>query len=207
MSKLWLTETENMIEDVRQERKALLDDFEKLRIRVDAKSDELGHLMGALETYRRRQEVEAPESNPLLRATNVDDLSYRDIVLAVRDQNDGNIPMTQVTKIFRVKATNPDHAALSAYSTIKRLVNQGKAVKVRPGLYRWVTETDEQRPAPADFQFAEGDRIRIPDDDADVHVAHLGKAGVITKLHGIDTNNERKVERSGQTLPTPCYSV
>ena len=54
MSKLWLTETENMIEAIKQERQALSDEYEKLGTKLVAKDEELTHLVGALQTYQRR---------------------------------------------------------------------------------------------------------------------------------------------------------
>lgn len=141
MSKLWLAETENMIEAIKQERQALSEEYEKLGTKLAAKDEELTHLVAARQTYQRRQKLEAPQPSLFLQETNIDDLSYRDIVTLVRDQNDGSIPMTQVTALLKEKVTNPSHAASSAYSTVKRLIKQGKVAKVRPGLYRWVNGT------------------------------------------------------------------
>ena len=143
MSKLWLSETETLIQAIDAERKVLAEEYEKLGKALAAKEEDLAHWTAVRQSYQKRQVLEAPQPSLFLQEANIDTLSYREIVILVRDQNEGNIPMTQVTEILKGKVTNPEHAASSAYSTIKRLVKQGKAAKVRPGLYRWVNGTIE----------------------------------------------------------------
>ena len=138
MSKQWLSETENLIHSVAAERNALAEEYEKLSKALMAKEEELTHWKAVLLSYQIRQELEAPQPSLFLQEANIDDLSYRDIVTFVRDQNEGNIPMTQVTALLKEKVTTPSHAASVAYSTVKRLMKQGKVAKVRPGLYRWI---------------------------------------------------------------------
>ena len=101
-----------------------------------AKDEELGHWEAVLLSFRKRQELEAPQPT-FHQDRNIDNLSWREIVLLVSDENDGQIPMKQVTTLLRGKVSNPDHAASAAYSTVGRLVKQGKVAKVRPGLYKW----------------------------------------------------------------------
>ena len=135
MSKQWLVETENQILQIRQDRDSLAQEHEQLGRALTAKDEELDHWEAVLQSYRKRQELEAPLSE-FLQERNIEDLSCREIVLLVGDENDGQIPMKQVTALLRGKVSNPDHAASAAYSTVARLVKQGKVTKVRPGLYK-----------------------------------------------------------------------
>jgi hypothetical protein len=147
MSKIWLTETENLIGDVVQERQALAVEYEKLSKLLAAKDEELAHWKAVLQSYQKRQELEAPQPSLFLQQPDdLRNLSHRDVFLLVRDQNEGFIPMKQVTGLFKSKVANPDHAAAGAYSTLRRLVKQGKVAKVRAGLYRWVNGTGEKAP-------------------------------------------------------------
>lgn len=138
MSKQWLVETENQILQIQQDRDSLAQEHEQLGRALAAKDEELDHWEAVLQSYRRRQELESPQPTLFLQERNIDNLSWREIVLLVSGENDSQIPMKQVTTLLRGKVSNPDHAASAAYSTVKRLVKQGKVVKVRPGLYKWV---------------------------------------------------------------------
>lgn len=138
MSKIWFTETDNLIKSIEQERQSLAEEHEKLGRTLAAKNEELAHWKAVRESYQRRQDLEAPQPSLFLQEPNLLNLSLRGTILFVRDQNEGNIPMKQVTHLFRGKVTNPNHAASTAYGTVKRLIKQGKVAKVRPGLYRWV---------------------------------------------------------------------
>ena len=164
MSKLWLTETENLIEAIEQERQSLAEEHEKLGKALGAKDQELANWRAVLQSYRIRQEFEAPQRSLFLQETNIEALSYREIVTLVRDQNEGNIPMIQVTELLKTKVANPSHAASAAYSTVKRLVTQEKVTKVRPGLYRWVNGASNGRNGSSgedDAQFTP-DKIGVP---------------------------------------------
>lgn len=208
MSKIWLSETENIIGRIEDERKIIADDLEFLSAKLTAKDEELADWKIVLQSYKKRQELESPQPSLFLTGPNsFKEYSHKDIVLLVRDQNEGNIPMTQVTEILKGKVTNPAHAASSAYSTVKRLVKQGKVTKLRPGLYRWINGAKEQHPAPTDLKFAIGDRVHVPDSDVDAFRPFLGKVGVVLNLQGIDTEGARKRGRTGKSLSTPWYGV
>ena len=139
MGKAWIEETENLIGNIEQEVKVLAQEQDKLTRELSAKGEELAHWKAILQSYRDRRELGVPQPNIFLqKAGTYKELPHREILLLVRDQNEGNIPMKQVTELFKGKVTNPVHAAASAYSTLRRLVKQGKVTKVRPGLYRWV---------------------------------------------------------------------
>ena len=142
MSKQWLVETENQILQIQQDRDSLAQEHEQLGRSLAAKDEELDHWEAVLQSYRRRQELESPQPTLFLQERNIDNLSWREIVLLVSGENDSQIPMKQVTTLLRGKVSNPDHAASAAYSTVKRLVKQGKVVKVRPGLYKWVNDVN-----------------------------------------------------------------
>lgn len=137
MSKQWIEETENLIHSIEKEYQAIADEHQKLGRELEAKEAELTHWKAALQSYQNRQAVPQP-SLFLQGISNKDSLTHKEILLLVRDQNDGFIPMRQVTDIFKGKVANPDHAASAAYSTLKRVLKQGKVTKVRAGLYRWV---------------------------------------------------------------------
>lgn len=138
MSKQWLEETESQIKAIQQERQVVVEEYEKLGKELAAKDAALIHWHATLDDYKKRQQIETPQPSLFLQEPNIRNLSQREVVLLVRDQNEGNIPMRQVTQAFRGIVTTPDHAASSAYTVVRRLMKQGKIVKVRPGLYRWV---------------------------------------------------------------------
>ncbi len=137
MGKQWVEETEKLIESIEKERDAIKVDCERLEKELCFKEAELEHWKAVMQSYSNRQQIEQP--NLFLQYTNVcKDLSEREIIFMVRDQNKGFIPMKQASELFKGKVKNPSHAASAAYSVVKRLVKQGKVVWVKPGLYRWV---------------------------------------------------------------------
>ena len=138
MSKIWLEEAENLLRGFEQERKVLAEECEKLTSELAAQEENLAHWQAVIQSYKRRQELEAEKPSMFLLEPNLHNLSQREIVLHVRDQNGGNIPMKKVTNLLRRTVATPDHAASSAYTAIGRLMKQMKVKKVRPGLYRWV---------------------------------------------------------------------
>lgn len=212
MSKLWLTETENLIEAIEQEKQILDEEHEKLGRALTAKGEELAHWKAVLQSYRGRQELEAPQPSLFLQGTNLAGLSHRDIVNLVRDQNGGNIPMTQVTELLKSKVTTPSHAASTAYSTVKRLVKQGQVMKVRPGLYKWVNgqqSTPSYSPAEggSTHRFAVGDRVRVPDNNDDAPSKFLGHEGVIRTIEEETNREAKRPGRTGKLLWSPWYWV
>ena len=138
MSKRWLVETENQILQIRQDKNSLAQEHEQLGRALAAKDAELSHWEAVLQSYRKRQQLESPQPTLFLQERNIDNLSWREIVLLVGDENDGQIPMKQVTALLRGKVSNPAHAASAAYSTMNRLVKQDKVAKMRPGLYKLI---------------------------------------------------------------------
>jgi hypothetical protein len=136
MTKQWVEETENLIQSIERERDIIAQDHDKLGKELAAKDSELTHWRAVLESYQNRQLIEQP-SLFLQDSADYKNLSERDILLWVRDQNKGYIPMKQAAELFKKKVKTPTHAASAAYSVLKRLLKQGKVVKVKPGLYRW----------------------------------------------------------------------
>ena len=75
MSKLWLTETENLIEAIEQEKQSLDEEYEKVGRALAARVEELAHWMAVLQSYRERQKSEAPQPSLFLQEANIDDLT------------------------------------------------------------------------------------------------------------------------------------
>lgn len=137
MSKQWISEAESLMNSIEKEHDILASEYKKIGTEFDAKASELAHWRAVIQSYNNRQQSQQP--NLFLQNLNLsNNLSHRDVIFLVRDQNDGFIPMKQVTEAFKSKVKNPNHAASAAYSTLKRMVKQEKVVKVEPGLYRWL---------------------------------------------------------------------
>ena len=115
MSKAWMTETENLIEAIEQEKRSLSEEHAKLTKALVIKDEELTHWKAVLHSYGQRHQSESPQPSLFLqKADNHNSLSHRDIALLVRDQNDGYIPMLQLTEVLRRKVETPAHAASAA---------------------------------------------------------------------------------------------
>mgnify|MGYP001558692858 CR=1 FL=1 len=138
MNKLWLEETEKLAQDIKREYQVLAQEHEALGEKLAAKAEELRHWEAIILSYRKYWEVTQP-SLPLQIPDRYKDLSHVGIILWVRDQCEGSIPMRTVTELLKGRTVNPQHATSVAYSTLSRLIKQGKVIKVRPGLYKWVS--------------------------------------------------------------------
>ena len=128
-------EIKKQVQAIEKECHVLAKEYEKLGTELAAKNEELAHWQAVMQSYRKRQE---PPSLLLQAPATYKNLSHREIVHLIRDQNGGNIPMKQLIQVLRGKVVNPNHASGSAYTIVRRLEKQGKLTKVRPGLYRWI---------------------------------------------------------------------
>jgi glycerol-3-phosphate cytidylyltransferase-like family protein len=124
-------EMNKVIGELRQE-------LTSLSSRVDTIRDELAHWEKSVELYEKRYSLSNDRQNIQDDWTRYNGLSELEIVLKVAEEHNGNIEMKLVTKIFKHKVKNPNNAGAAAFSIISRLVKQGRAIKVRKGLYRLV---------------------------------------------------------------------
>ena len=139
MTKQWVDETESQIKAIERELQVIDEEYDKLGRERTAKNEALNHWRAVLQDYKKRQGLEMPQPSLFLQQPDAyKNLSHREIVCLIRDQNEGNIPMKQLTQVLKAKVVNPDHASGSAYTIVRRLEKQGKLTKLRPGVYRWV---------------------------------------------------------------------
>ena len=142
MKTLWVRETEQMIEAVgahQQELQARLDSIQQELAQV---MEELLHWKAVHQSYHSRMVASSTKrvAQPL-ELGQYAGLSYTQIFNRVADEHNDDVPAKLLTKIFRSKAKNPRNASSAAYTTIRRLLKQGKATRVRPGLYRRLAQT------------------------------------------------------------------
>jgi hypothetical protein len=117
--------------------KELRDELNSLSSRIAVIREELAHWEKAIELHDQRHGHKAitREKIPSIDFSRFTKLSELETVLRVAEEHNGDIEMKLVTRIFEGKVKNRKNAGPAAYTIVRRLVKQGRAIWVKKGLY------------------------------------------------------------------------